>query len=356
MKSIRSNSVILRTLSQLDFGALLRWWGAGLLACLPTSVQRLLVKPPSSLVLEVFDEEILAAQEQGDVRRDLGRYQFQDSGLQALASRVKQIVLRLPANKVLSKVISLPLAAEANLRQVVGFEIDRLTPFSPTQIYYDVYVVERQSAARRLQVKLFAAPRSLVDGQLKQLGEMGFFADSVHVEKADSEVNLLPPERRPRKNRVALRTQWALTGLMVLLLAAVALLPLWQQRSLVLDLMPQVDVAQAKAEEVLSLRETLDVSIKTSHFLLQKRRDSVFAIDILNELTRILPDDTWVEQLEIKGDEIQVRGQSLQATRLIELVETSDLFYQAVFRSPVTVDRRTNRERFFLSARVGKES
>ncbi len=356
MKSIRSNSVILRTLSQLDLGAFLRWWGTGLLACLPASVQRLLVKPPSSLVLEVFDEEILAAQEQGGVRQDLGRYQLQEGGLQALASKVKQIVLRLPANKVLSKVIALPLAAEVNLRQVVGFEIDRLTPFSPTQIYYDVDVVERQPAARRLQVRLFAAPRSLVDGQLKRLAEMGLFVNGVHVEGADTRVNLLPSERRPGKNRVAQSLQWTLASLALLLLVAVAFLPLWQQRSLVLDLMPQVNVAQAKAEEVLALREALDVSIKSSHFLLQKRRDSVFAINILNELTRILPDDTWVEQLEIKEDEVQVRGQSLQATRLIELVEASDLFYQAVFRSPVTVDRRTNRERFFLSARVGKES
>ena len=354
----RSNSILARYLSLLDVGAFLRWWGAGLLACLPTSWQRLLIKTPISLVLEVVDDDMLVSQEQGEVSEDLGRYEVQDGGarIQALAAKVQQVVLRLPASKALTKIITLPLAAEANLRQVVGFEIDRLTPFAPGQIVYDAHVVERQAAARRLMVRFFAAQRTLVDGQLKQLGALGLFPDSVHVAGAESTVNLLPPERRPRKSRVARHVQWALLSIALLLLVAVALLPLWQQRKLVLELMPQVSAAQRQAEEVLALRETLEDSIASSHFLLQKRREKLFAIDIVNELTRILPDNTWVEQLEIQGEALQVRGQSASASALIGLVEESDLFSQVTFRSPVTADRRTGRDRFYLTARIDKES
>ena len=354
----RSNSILARYLSLLDVSAFLRWWGAGLLACLPTSWRRLLIKTPISLVLEVLDNDMLVSQEQGEISEDLGRYEVQDGGaqIQALAAKVQQIVLRLPASKALTKIITLPLAAEANLRQVVGFEIDRLTPFAPGQIVYDAHVVERQPAARRLMVRFFAAQRTLVDGQLKQLGALGLFPDSVHVAGAESNVNLLPPERRPRKSRVAQHLQWALLSIALLLLVAAALLPLWQQRNLVLELMPQVSAAQRQAEEVLALRETLEDSIASSHFLLQKRREKLFAIDIVNELTRILPDNTWVEQLEIQGDALQVRGQSASASTLIGLVEASDLFSQVTFRSPVTADRRTGRDRFYLTARINKES
>jgi len=76
---------------------------------------------------------------------------------------------------------------------------------------------------------------------------------------------------------------------------------------------------------------------------------------LLRELTVILPDDTWVERLQIKGDSAQIIGQSGKASALIGIVESSKLFSSAAFTSPVTTDPRTGKERFVLSARIGRE-
>jgi len=73
-------------------------------------------------------------------------------------------------------------------------------------------------------------------------------------------------------------------------------------------------------------------------------------IALIDEMSRILPDDTWLTRVDIAGREIQVQGQSLSAAALIELLEKSPVFENVRFRSPVTQVPRTEAERFHLSA------
>ena len=79
------------------------------------------------------------------------------------------------------------------------------------------------------------------------------------------------------------------------------------------------------------------------------------AIALLDELTAVLPDGTWVENLDIKGKEIRIQGQSTQASALIGLVEESKWFRGATFLAPVTADRATGKDRFSLAAQLSRE-
>ena len=79
-------------------------------------------------------------------------------------------------------------------------------------------------------------------------------------------------------------------------------------------------------------------------------------MDLLRELTLILPVDTWVERLQIKGDSLQINGQSTKASALVGILEASDMLDSARFLSPVTTDPRTNKERFLLGAHISGES
>lgn len=362
MKLLQSNLSINSFFHQFDLNTFVRWWGQGLLACLPRSVSELLLRSPVRTVLEVHDDQVLVLQEQHGKAQEVGHYALDSLRKNNVIGKTKsksagQLVLRLPGQRGLTKTISLPLAAEANLRQVVGFEMDRLTPFSADKVYYAVHVLRRDLSAKRLQVVFIALPRAQVDELLKRLGTVGLFPDSVDVVGGDPSINLLPPEKRPRKGRVAQHVREALLVLFLGLVFALAMLPLWQKQHIINDeLIPRVDAAQQQAEEIMALRTELENSLESSRFLLQKRQTTPLVIDVIDELTRILPDGTWVERLEIKDNEIQIRGQSSKAPTLIGLVEASDLFHNATFGSPITADRRTGKDRFYLSARVSRES
>ena len=355
------NSVLMPYLRMLNLGAFLAWWLRGLAAWLPASVRRIFSVTPTAIVLEfINNNEIVLHNEAGEDSVELGRFRLEELTTRSLREKLlkarnKTRILRLPAIKVLSKTITLPLAAEANLRQIVGFEIDRLTPFSLSKVYYDVVVLERQTSVRRIRVKFFVVQRAFVDELLEHVVKLGLTPDVIDV-MGEAKIDLLPPERRPGKSRKTRQFQWALATLCLLLLLVACALPLWQQRNLVVELMPKVDAAQKQAESILALREELQRSIESSRFLLEKRQKTTFSIELLNELTAILPDGTWIEQLTIKDAEIEIRGQSLEASMLIGLVEASDMFRNVTFRSPVIADRRTGRDRFFLSAQIVNQS
>jgi len=326
-------------------------------------MRRLVSKPLSKLVIEVTaNSEVLISLEDENSSEQLDTYPLDTLATVDLRDQIGQfqhkadkVVLRLPVEQTLSKILYLPQAAEMNLRQVVGFEIDRLTPFSAQQLYYDVLVLERQLVERRIQIRFVAALRARVDPVLKQLAELGFQPDQVDVSGASSELNILPPEQRPKRGQTLRRFNWALVCLACLLLGLVSVLPLWQHRNLAIQLLPKVNAAQQEAEKILALRKELENAIESSGFLLQKRQNTPFIIDLLDELTRLFPDGAWVEQLEIKGNEIRVRGQSGEASALIERLEASKWFHGVTFLSPVTNDRRTGKDRFYLVAKIGRE-
>lgn len=356
-----SRSPILRLLGFLNIAAFFRWWGRGLLLWLPASARGWFIPEPAKIILEVQDDELILSSGKKNSTAELDRYPVQalyDGSLKAQFPKIKnkQFVLRLAVDSVLTRTIPLPMAAESNLRQVVGFEIDRLTPFTPEKIYYDAYVVSRNSETRGLQVKLVMVLRSVIDGFLQSLAALRLTPDVIDISgNNDSTINLLPPDKRPKRGRAAGRIQALLWILIFLSVCAAAILPLWQQRNTVLALMPQVDKAQQQAEVAVQLRTELEDTITSSQFLLQKRLQNELVIELVNELTAILPDNTWVEQLIIKDNEVQVRGQSLAAATLISLVEASEKFEKATFRSPVVEDRRTGRDRFFLTAQIRKK-
>jgi len=344
-----------------EIGAFLRWWGNGLLACLPGSLRRLFAEAPVRLILEIRGQDLCFLLEKNGECRELEQYPLQAlpgdtlrQQIAALLADARQIILRLPAEQVLLKEVTLPLAAEANLRQVVGFEIDRLTPFSAGQIYYDLAVLERRQDLKRIKIRFVAVLRTLVDPLVTRLAELGVAADRVEVKGEGSGINLLPLEQRPDKSRFTRRLHWALAGLAAGLLVLAGVLPLWQQRSLVVELLPKVAAAQKQAEQILTLRSELENAIEASRFLFQKRKESILNIELLKELTAILPDATWVEQLEISGNEIRVRGQSPTASALLGLVEASKLFQNATFLSPITAGA-AGKDRFYLSAQIARE-
>lgn len=72
-------------------------------------------------------------------------------------------------------------------------------------------------------------------------------------------------------------------------------------------------------------------------------------ITIINEISELLDDDTWLDQLVIKGDSIQLYGYSASATKTLEKLDQSFLFKNAKFMAAVVQNNIHNAERFQIS-------
>jgi len=144
----------------------------------------------------------------------------------------------------------------------------------------------------------------------------------------------------------------ALAALCAALLIVAIALPILQKNEALVLLEEQEQAAAQVAREGNQVRRDLEKMADASRFLFEKKRSEIMAVTLLDEISRILPDHTWVLRLDISATEMQVQGQSEASASLIALVEASPLFENASFRSPVVQVPGTDADRFHLSADV----
>ncbi len=351
---------VLKLNPRLDWRAGWRWWRAGLLAWLPTPMRRWLIDPMRRLVIAVDEREWALLREEAGSTQELERLDALSPDWIGVAGWRKteqpsQLALRFPADQTLVRIVTLPLAAEKNLRQVAGFELDRLTPFTAAQAYYDVVVLERRSDQRRLRAELTMLPRASVDPTLLQLQQRGLAPDVLDVTGGRPELNLLPLEQRPRRGVWRQRLQMIVTVISLALVVLAVALPIVQQRWLAIEITARIDQAQRAVDQAKQLENELAQVSAAAQMPAQKKQTTPARIDLLRELTLLLPHDTWLERWQVKGDTLQIIGQSAKASALIGVIEASPLFVDAAFMSPITTDPRTSKERFGLGARISKE-
>ncbi len=266
-----------------------------------------------------------------------------------------EAVVVLPAERVLRRRLTLPVAAEDNLRQVLEFQIEQLTPFTLAQVHFGHRVVSRDPVRGLLQVDFCATPRTGADEAFKALAAWGIAVRGLVAlpgREGEAPINLLPQAQPPMPS-VWRRALWPWLAALVVLLALAALaLPIVIKREASIALLPWLDKARAAAEATDALRREVDGRLDAYNFAPLKKIQRPAILTSLEELTRVLPDDTWVTQVDIKGTEMQIQGETGSSSKLVGLFEQSTVFTNASFRSPLTKGASPGTERYFLALEI----
>ncbi|WP_413625167.1 PilN domain-containing protein [Luteibacter sp. Lutesp34] len=267
----------------------------------------------------------------------------------------RRIALVLPATQVLRRRLVLPLAARDNLRQVVGFDLDRQTPFRAEDIHYGVRELQETAAEGRFAAELAATPRATLDPLLDELVALGIHPDRVDVGQGDAlaGVDLLPPARAPRRVDRRRRLNAALAAAIALLVFA-AMAAWLHNRNVALETMTAtVESMRADAQRVSALRQRLTESAGASGFLARKKTESPSILPVLEELTHRLPDDTWLERFTLNATgQLGFQGQSPQAARLIDALKGARTIGEPSFQGTIQSDPTSGKERFYMQAKA----
>ena len=100
------------------------------------------------------------------------------------------------------------------------------------------------------------------------------------------------------------------------------------------------------------IKEQIKDTSEAAGFLTVRRAESPLAIELLADITRLLPEDTYLDRLVINRATVQMQGKSQNAQRLIEMVNQSELLDDAAFRGSTRLDARTGLEIFEINANI----
>lgn len=347
----------------------LRWWGRELHGLIPESLRHRLVPPRPELWLVAEPESREFTVYRGIETPERCDRFGADEDPRLLRDRWAALVeefdegnprirLCLPGREVLECPVELPLAVESNLDQALAYQLDQLTPFRADQVYYDYDIVERDSEHGRLRLELRLVPVTRIDALRERLAAMGIHPHIIDLTQREGEqldcqhFNLLPEPERPRHVYARARLNWMLVGALVLVVAVVMVESLYLRARTAEQLRGEVAELRAEAETVMELQKQLEDSLAAANFLAERRRRQPVMIQVLDEVTRLLPDNMWLQQLRVSGDELQVQGLAEGSQQLIELINDSELFDEAEFRGSVSIDPTSGRERFNARARI----
>ena len=347
-------------------GAFFRWWIEELRQAMPVAWQQKLQHALRRVTLALDGDAIEVSVDENRVLRSLEVFSsVQDPTLQK--RQVESLLVKnelqeaprfllLELESVLNTRIKLPLAAESNLAQVLSFEMDRQTPFKASDVYFDWKILERGGESGQLRLEMFVAPRTEVDKAVNALTSRGFQLAGVDIVDGDRSLglNLLPMDRRVRKINPKTRLNLALGALSVVLLALVMTQSLYLRAHQVAELEQAIAGVQGEAREVMRIKKQIEESSEAAGFLANSRAETPLAIEVLADITRILPDDTYLDRLVITNSSVQMQGKSQNAQRLIELVNSSALLDNAAFRGSTRLDARSGLEIFEVNAEVAK--
>ena len=108
------------------------------------------------------------------------------------------------------------------------------------------------------------------------------------------------------------------------------------------------------AKKVKTMQSSIDAVIDETTRLIKEKSVTPDLVDMLNTLSILLKDDTSLSYVQYSDGHLQIQGESPAASGLLAVLETSDMFVNARFASPVTQDRSSKLERFQITVDVAK--
>ncbi|SDZ89262.1 PilN domain-containing protein [Rubrimonas cliftonensis] len=342
-------------------GDFLRWWGAELAALVPVAVRRTLAPSRDRLVAVVSDgaaTDATLVREIGGRRASLGPLSTlgaRERRRLAAAARAGRLTVTLapPPAAAVTRRVSLPLAAERDLEAVVGFEMDRLTPFPADALYWRCEIAARRPGQGALDADVVFVPRAPFAGVAAALADAGLPVVGAALPGPDGA--LLPlrggaEAAQRRAPRWGARLAWLGAA------ASVALCAAWAG----LALQTLEDRATALEEQALALRRAAVAAqdqrraaeaADAARLALDLRARTPLAAEALAELSAILPDDAWLSALRLTEEAVEITGHAADAVALVALIDASPGFAAPRFLAPITREPGEAGERFTLTAR-----
>jgi general secretion pathway protein L len=339
-----------------NLSAILTAWTGSVAGAVIASVNRI-VSPRVVRLVEGddgrFAVEAEAKAKNGDIPSRIAL--ADDVAPSALASVVRgsRVEIVLQPKRFLFRPLELPARAADFIEGIVRAQIDRLTPWSAGEAVFGC-TVPAASGGESITTTIAATTRKAVMGYVQALS--AFHPSAVAIltdvrEAGGMRVKVFEQSARGSLDAAKLSRMLQLALGAV---AVVAIVSLAASTWIASSLGGQEDeLARQISERRAAIRAGADGGDRSPVAVLERRKyQTPASVIVLETLSQVLPDNTYVTELHLTGNKLQISGITTDAPSLISLIEQSHHFTRATFYAPTTRSPSDPGERFHIEAQV----
>jgi general secretion pathway protein L len=322
-------------------GDFFAWWLGQLAELSRRSVQGGATRAPDALVIDPNGEppgaEVAIWLRRNGKETLVTRCALSAAGFSQIRQSFRlPAVLRLREGDVLHKQLTLPLAAQADLDQVLTFEMDRETPFTPDEVYWSHEVEAVNRSRGTMSVRLALLPKEHLAELLAALAQAGVSPRWAEIGPVGGTLPHLLFEggHSPRHGGGRLLSAVAVCCLFLALGAA--LTPFGVQAFRMAELDREIAAVRPAVAQAEELRREIDGLAREAGLFKAELDKAGRPLETLAALTRLLPDDTYLTEAELRQGKVALSGRSAGAARLISALAADSRFRNPTFAAPVT--------------------
>jgi general secretion pathway protein L len=126
----------------------------------------------------------------------------------------------------------------------------------------------------------------------------------------------------------------------------------WRYASAGAEIDTQIAAADAQVRSLRKLLTDRDAKIAQIGMVRDEKKGTVPFVAIIEEMSRAIPDTTWLTEISVTGDMVRFAGFAQSAAALIPILESSPLFSAPTFVEPVVRVVNQEGERFSIAMQV----
>jgi len=269
----------------------------------------------------------------------------------------------LNANRFLFRPLELPKRAVEFLDGIVRAQIDRLTPWTPGEAVFS-WTSPTDTPNDRIELTIAATARAMVAPYVQAIADLGVASVAVltvppppypppHAgEGREGAAPIKVFEQRARGVFEIDRIRRTLVALFLISGLAAAITMGYSAFALDSLDAEQQALSQKISARRAALRASPEFTVSAQRMLERRKQSTPSIVIVLEALSQSLPDHTFVTELRIEVDKLQIVGVTRDAAALIALIEQSPHFTSARFYAPTTRTPGDPGERFHIEAKV----
>lgn len=257
------------------------------------------------------------------------------------------LFLSPPPGLVFSHRMLLPAAAGSAAPALVADVVRRKTPLNPDQFHAAFALEPAPDAPGKTLLRIGLVPKAWAAEQLRALGLSGDDTAGLLVDDAGG-APLYASLASPRRGIAGMLVA-AIAALVVVGTLCVAGWSAWTTHEEVRRLDDQIASVAPRAREAMAASRAAGETGALVEAL-RKRREQAGLLATWRELTRLLPSDTFVLDLQVNDREVTLTGYSSSASSLIQRLDQSTLLTDVTLTGAVVFDALEGKERFTLRA------